>query len=161
MSTNHLLSSSQHGFRSRLSTETALLTVTDHILSATDQQELTVLCLLDLSKCFDVINHAKLLSKLQTYCVDPSWFASYLQGHTQSVCTVDGRGNRHFSKPLPNPIGVFQGSSHGPLLFLIFANDLLSSLRTFTWFSTPMILNFTFQAKRTVSPGSLPLWNRP
>ena len=124
MSNNHLFSPSQHGFRSLLSTETALLTVTDHILAATDRQELTLLCLLDLSKCFDVIDHTKLLSKLQAYSIDPTWFSSYLHGHTQSVCTVDGRGNRHLSKPLSNPMGVFQGSSLGPLLFLIFANDL-------------------------------------
>ena len=124
MSGNHLFSSSQHGFRSGLSTETALSTVSDHILSATDRQELTLLCLLDLSKCFDVIDHSKLLSKLQTYSIDPSWFSSYLRGHTQSVCIAGGRGNQLLSSPLPNPIGVFQGSSLGPLLFQIFANDL-------------------------------------
>ena len=124
MYANHLFSPSQHGFRSLLSTETALLTVSDHILSATDRQELTLLCLLDLSKCFDVINHKKLLSKLQANSIDPTWFSSYLHGHTQSVCTVDRRGNPHLSKSLPNPMGVFQGSSLGPLLFLIFANDL-------------------------------------
>ena len=124
MSNNNLFSSSQHGFRSRLSTETALLTVSDHILAATDRQELTLLCLLDLSKCFDVIDHSKLLSKLQAYSIDPTWFSSYLCGHTQSVCTADVHGTRCLSKPLPNPIGIFQGSCLGPLLFQIFANDL-------------------------------------
>ena len=124
MAGNHLFSSSQHGFRPSHSTETALTTVSDHILSATDRQELTLLCLLDLSKCFDIIDHAKLLIKLQAYSIDPTWFSSYLRGHSQSVCTTDGRGNRLLSSPLPNPIGVFQGSCLGPLLFQIFANDL-------------------------------------
>ena len=124
MANNHLFSSSQHGFRSNHSTETALLTVSDHILSATDHQDITLLCLIDLSKCFDVIDHAKLLSILQTYSIDPTWFSSYLTGHTQSVSTADGRGNQHLSRSLPNPIGVFQGSSLGPLLFQIFANDI-------------------------------------
>ena len=109
MATNHLFSSSQHGFRSNHSTETALLTISDHILAATDHQDITLLCLLDLSKSFDVIDHAKLLSILQTYSIDPTWFSSYLTGHTQSVCTADGRGNRHLSRSLTNPIGVFQG----------------------------------------------------
>ena len=79
MAGNHLFSSSQHGFRSCHSTETALVTVSDHILSATDRQELTLLCLLDLSKCFDVIDHSKLLPKLQSYSIDPTWFSSYLR----------------------------------------------------------------------------------
>jgi len=124
MSSNDLFSPAQHGFRTRHSTETALITVSDRILSAMNQQEVTLLCLLDLSKAFDVIDHQKLLSKLQAHGIDPSWFATYLSGHTQSVCAVDGRGNRLLSTPLPNPIGVFQGSSLGPLLFQIFANDL-------------------------------------
>ena len=63
-------------------------------------------------------------SKLQSYSIDPTWFSSYLRGHTQSVCTADGRGNPLLSSPLPNPIGVFQGSSLGPHLFQIFSNDL-------------------------------------
>ena len=61
LSHNHLLASSQHGFRPRHSTETALLSVTDHILSATDRGEISILCLLDLSKCFDVIDHEFLI----------------------------------------------------------------------------------------------------
>ena len=123
MASNHLFSLSQHGFRSNHSTETALLAVSDHILSAIDRQDTTILCLLDLSKCFDVIDHTKLLSKLQTYSIDPTWFSSYLTGHTQSVCTADGHGNRILSRSLTNSIGVFQGSSLGSLLFQIFAND--------------------------------------
>ena len=67
---NHLLSSTQHGFRPRHSTETALISISDHILSANDRGETSLLCLLDLSKCFDVIDHAKLLTKLQLYGID-------------------------------------------------------------------------------------------
>ena len=121
---NHLLSSSQHGFPPRHSTETALISVSDHILSANDRGELSLLCLLDLSKCFDVIDHAKLLTKLQLYGIDISWFSAYLRNHTQSVSFTDALGNTKISAPLPNSIGVFQGSSLGPLLFCVFANDL-------------------------------------
>ena len=84
----------------------------------------SLLCLLDLSKCFDVISHSLLLSKLQLYGIDPACFSSYLTGHIQSVCISSSSGDRAVSKPLPNSMGVFQGSFLGPLLFTIFANDL-------------------------------------
>ena len=59
LTSNHLLSSSQHGFRPHHSTETALLSVSDQLLSATDRGEISMMCLIDLSKCFDVINHCE------------------------------------------------------------------------------------------------------
>ena len=59
LSQNHLLSPTQHGFRRGHSTETALISITDQILSANDRGDLSLLCLLDLSKLFDVIDHKK------------------------------------------------------------------------------------------------------
>ena len=111
-------------FPPRHSTETALVSVADRILAASDRGEISLLCLIDLSKCFDVIDHAILLTKLSQYGVDTSWFASYLSGHTQTVSFTDKSRKRHFSKSLPKNIRVFQGSSLGPLLYCLFANDL-------------------------------------
>lgn len=124
LSQNHLLSPNQHGFRPRHSTETALASITDEILTATDRGDMSLLCLLDLSKCFDVISHKKLLTKLSAHCIDISWFSAYLQNHTQSVRIRDSSGNSKTSKKLPNSVGVFQGSALGPLMYSIFANDL-------------------------------------
>ena len=124
LSHNHLLAPSQHGFRPRHSTETALLSVTDQILAATDRGEISILCLLDLSKCFDVIDHELLIQKLMLHGIETSWFAAYLRGHTQSVSLNDGSGRRVLSQALPNNMGVFQGSALGPLLFTIFSNNL-------------------------------------
>ena len=72
LSENHFLSANQHGFRPYHSTETALVSISDHILSASDHGEVSLFCLLDLSKCFDVVDHSKLLSKLQAHGINTS-----------------------------------------------------------------------------------------
>ena len=79
---NCLLSGSQHGYRSGYSTETALTVISDHVLRAMDAGEVSVLVLLDLSKCFDVVPHQRLLEKLSLYGVETGWFENYLRGHT-------------------------------------------------------------------------------
>ena len=120
LSHNRLLSPTQHGFRPYHSTESALIQVSDRVLSGMDQGHISLLCLIDLSKAFDVISHSKLLEKFQLYGIDTAWFHHYLSGHTQSVSV----SKTQVSAPRAINQGVFQGSALGPLLFSIYVNDL-------------------------------------
>ena len=80
--------------------------------------------MLDLSKCFDTVDHQRLLTKLTLYGINMKWFSSYLSGHSQQV-KVTGRGGEPImSSSLPNRIGVYQGGSLSCLLYWIYANDM-------------------------------------
>ena len=124
LDTHCLLSAEQHGYRKLHSTETALSVITDRVLQAMDNGEISILVLLDLSKCFDVVSHPKLLEKLQLYGVDTEWFDNYLSGHVQQVRVRSAGGSSITSRPRENTIGVFQGGSLSCILYMLFANDL-------------------------------------
>ena len=123
LNTHDLISHSQSAYRPSHCTETALLRVTNDILSALDGGNVSVLTLLDLSAAFDTIDHITLLSRLQTlYGISGpalAWFESYLTGRTQAVL-VDGQR----SAPAPLAFGVPQGSVLGPVLFIMYTKPL-------------------------------------
>ena len=121
---NSLLTDAQHGYRKGYSTETALSVITEHVLTAMDSGQISVLVLLDLSKCFDVVPHQGLLNKLSMYGVDTEWFADYLSGHTQQIQIVGGSGVPMRSTVRPNSTGVYQGGSLSCVLYTVFINDL-------------------------------------
>ena len=129
-----LFSPDQHGFMARHSTTTALLTVTDQILQGMDNSEITLLALIDLSRCFDVVDHATLLTSLKQLQISTGWIRSYLTGHTQRV-----RVGETLSEPRAIDIGTFQGSCLGPLLFNLVSNSIScyipSSINGFRTFS--------------------------
>ena len=90
-SQSDLLSDFQSGFRKKLSTETALIYLTDYILERMDRQMITGAVFIDLRKAFDLVDHECLLFKLEHYGVRGSsldWFRNYLTTRTQE-CNLE------------------------------------------------------------------------
>ena len=123
LESNNLLSNSQHGFRPRLSTETALSTITDTIYNNMDNRKISLLTLCDLSKAFDSVNHNLLIKKCGKLGISSFWFNNYLSNRTQAV-----QLNNLTSDKEEVNFGVPQGSNSGPVLFTIYVNDLKDNL---------------------------------
>ena len=119
---NNLLHSSQHGFRKKRSTQTALIKVVDEWSSNINNGQVTAALFLDLAKAFDTVKHSILVRKLQALGVtglDLDWFISYLDNRQQQVFF-----NGLLSSTEHILSGVSQGSALGPLLFFVYINDL-------------------------------------
>ena len=119
---NKLLFDNQYGFRPKHSTEHAALELIDRIINKMDTNEIPLNIFLDLSKAFDTIDHTILLNKLKYYGLKGptlNLFQSYLSNRKQYTEIEDTT-----STILPIQVGVPQGSILGPILFIIYVNDL-------------------------------------
>ena len=119
---NKHFNGSQYGYRKIHSTETACLELVDKLMKNLDKGETPIGFFLDLSKAFDTLDHNILLNKLHHYGVkgiELQWFHSYLSNRTQYV-EIDGIKSQQ--KEIRT--GVPQGSILGPLLFIIYMNDI-------------------------------------
>ena len=117
----------QFGFRKKYSTNHALLSIVEGIRQSLDNKTFSCGVFIDLEKAFDTVNHEILLNKLDHYGLrglSNKWFQSYLSGRMQKVSL--GGVCSEFKNIT---CGVPQGSILGPLLFLIYINDMHNAVK--------------------------------
>ena len=119
---NGLISTNHHGGRQHHNTATALLQMYEQWTEEVENNLMVGVMMVDLSAAFDMVDHSILLKKLELYGMDwhsLSWINSYLSSRSQVVMV-----NGCFSPPLSITCGVPQGSILGPLLYILFTNDI-------------------------------------
>ena len=125
---NNLLNSKNSGFKPKDSAVNRLVELVHNIESGLNDKEEIGIVFLDISKAFDKIWHGGLLFKLKQIGIDMSllkWFQSYLSDRTQYV-VLNGSASSHE----PVMAGVPQGSILGPLLFLMYINDITENIES-------------------------------
>ena len=124
---NNILYNSQYGFRSKRSCEHAIQELVGNILDSKNAKQHSCAVFLDLSKAFDTLDHRILLNKLEKYGIRGicnNWFKSYLRDR-KLQCKINSIENGTIKSDVYNiSHGTAQGSCLGPLLFILFTNDI-------------------------------------
>ena len=129
-----ILYESQYGFRSNTSTSQAITELVGNILNETENDKLTLCLYLDLSKAFDTIDHDILLKKLEHYGIRGvalDWMTSYIKG-----CKMKMKSMIRDQGDFTIGMGTPQGSCLGPLILIMFADDIS------IYYSHKIFLNF-------------------
>ena len=127
LESNALLYQSQYGFRTKLNCEQSIMEMTARILQAKEDGLYSTSIFLDLSKAFDKLNHEMLLTKLERLgiCgVANDWFASYLSRRSLVAKVTTSESHIVYSDSYQVTYGTAQRLCLGPLLFILFCNDI-------------------------------------
>ena len=127
--TYNILTSRQHRFRSGHSCESQLIITAEDLLSSVDTGKRIDMSILDFSKAFDMVPHARLMGKLELYGIRGDvhrWISTFLSNRTQKV-VPDG----FHSDTVTVDSGVLQGTVFGPILFLLIKNDLPAQVKSY------------------------------
>ena len=146
----NILFKNQYGFQKKKSTEHAIFDIHSKIVDAYENKEIPCCIFLDFAKAFDTVNHRIMLNELSYYGirgVSNNWLESYLSNRQQCV-----QIGSHTSDFKPINCGVPQGSVLGPLLFLIYINDIAntSSILKFQLFADDTCIFLSHKNRSTL-----------